>query len=319
MAGPLQYQPPALPTYFPSHPYPFKPNIEEGETPLLLTLPHDILLCICDFLDPASMAFFALTNKAIVGILGTICFKLRGNDRIIFLRILEPDFPDLLLCRHCPKFTLCNKRKSADFGFIDHRCFVLLGRFDFGVSGYSLLVSDVQQILNRHQFGPEFGFSVDAIEFRETGDRFPAPNAEYIRARIWADRLYLRVDTRTRFVRDDEDMKKTVIHRRRRFCGVVGDNNLNYISFQEFGTPFVRCSACLSEFRIKISRANEVEDTLCTTAWYKLGSVDNYFQTHWLRITFYTDDMEPEGISEKQAVYRRAFQRGLEKGKKVGV
>lgn len=186
------------------------------------------------------------------------------------------------------------------------------------MEGYSLLISDVQQILNRHQYGPEFGITVDDIEYRQTGDRFPFPHAEFARARIWADRLYLRVDTRTRFDRDDESMRTTAIHCRRDFCVDVFEHNLNYYSFQEMGTPFARCSACMSEFRIKICRVNEREDELRTTAWYKLGSVNNYFGTHWSKINTWSR-FEPEGISEEQAVYRLAFQRGLEKGREEGV
>lgn len=280
----------------------------------LYNVPTEIILCITDFLEPYEIACFALASKYMLVALGKRCFRLPQSDKQDLLEILQRDLPDKLLCRTCWRFPERHTHKSGERYCRDHICAQRRGRFDFGVNKYSLLLVDVQQILNRHQFGPEFGISVDDIEFQRKAafERFPLPYMEKIRARIWANRLYLRVDTRTVFDRDNEDMKKAAIHWPRVLCADVSGKKLNYDTLTEMGKPFARCTSCKAEFRIEISVANQLQDTLKVTAWYKLGSVWDIYGIHWSKIVV-RSGFEMKGISKKEAVLRKAFKRGLDK------
>lgn len=302
------------PSYTPVPHQQSTPKDKVNRLPPFQRLPVDLLLYIADFLKPAHLASLALSSKTLLNTLGTRCIELEDGHKQAFLKILEAQQPNRLLCRVCWKFHPRHHHKSGLPRCRDRSCDIVWGKFNFGIDGYSLLFSDIQQIMNRRRFGPKFGISVDDIGFRRSNElcRFPLPHTEIARATIWGGKLYLRVDTWTRFKASDQIMKMAAIYARHNFCGNISQSKLNYYSFIAMLTPFVRCPTCMAEFRIRVTRTNDLEDTLHKTAWYRLGFRWDHYGIQWRQINNTVSVTALEPITEKEAVCRWHFKLGLD-------
>lgn len=275
-------------------------------------LPPELIQHVATFIHPPSAALFGLSNKSILTAIGSKVFKLEKPHRLCCLEALESQLPNHLICHICVSFHPRRRRRSTVLVYREPTCFRESGVFQYGIREFSLLFSDVQQIMNRHRFGEKHGISVKDIAYRRTSNctRFPMLITETAEARISGGELLLRTDSRSQFHCYDRQLKMAAIYASHEFCPHASDTEMDLYTFTKSEKPFIRCSLCKTETRIRIRKFDTSYNELQITSWYTLGSCRDPFDPddpQWRAVT------EPAPLSslipstEEQAVCRRAF------------
>jgi hypothetical protein len=276
-------------------------------------LPPELIQHVARFLPPSSAAAFVLSNKHFLVALGNKYLKLEKSDRLCFLKTMEQQLPDHLLCHSCLSFHRRHRYRSSCGLQRESLCFRRSGVFHYGLRGnFTLLFSDVQQVMNHHRFGESHGFSAKEVNYRRTGklDRFSLFTTESAEVRISNNKLLLRTDSRIRFPLLDNQLKMVAIYAPLEFCPHLSDLELNLLSFSGRKKTFVKCSECKTETRIRTMAVTDAEDEIHTTSWYTLGSCWDSFDpddAQWKVLTGPVSPCSLIPIWEKQAVCRESF------------
>ena len=287
-------------------------------------LPPELIQHIAAFLQPSSASIFVLSNKHFLAILGTQFLKVKKPYKLQYLKAIQEQVPNHLICHACVSFHPRRAHRSGRGWFAEPKCFHEAGKFNYGLRGrFSLLFPDIQQIMNRRRFGENYGFSTKEISYKRAGKMETTHSwsgetscslsiEKTAEAKFSGNNLLLRTESRCKFPWFNAQAKMIAIYAPINFCPHISDKELNFSSFSRRKKTYAKCSVCDSEFRIKINHVDSFLKEVCTTSWYTLGSWRDPFDSdnlQWLALTTgrcYT--RRAIFIWEREATCRKAFE-----------
>jgi len=193
------------------------PRLDSEATKInLADLIPEVILCITDFLPKASVLCLGLCNKKLKELLFEKYRKLthlekkriededlghsyRPTELRQFLHLLSRDIPNHVDCHYCFKLHDAKKGNLVGAPFPERQVFDCLKNADtpryspWGIEGYQITFSHVQQIMKRHREGPAHGISLQhlsGIYVTYNEDQSLQTFARF-RPRIVSNRLFL--------------------------------------------------------------------------------------------------------------------------------
>lgn len=277
-------------------------------------LPPEMIQHIATFLQPSSVAVFVLSNKYFLAVLGTQFIKVEKPYKLQYLKAIQQEVPNHLLCHVCMSFHPRRRHRSGCSWLGEPTCFSESGVFSYGLRGnFTLLFPDIQQIMNHHRFGKRYGFSAQEISYTWFGkiSPFSVFTRESADAIIADDKLLLRTDSRCRYSWFSNQVKMLAVYAPIRFCPHLSDKDLNLFSFSKRQKTFAKCSVCNTEVRIQITPVGGSDSEVQTTSWYTFGSCRDpydYLPLQWMALT---EQSFTRGslkfIWERETVSRKAY------------
>lgn len=179
-------------------------------------LPVEIIQEIATYLPTSASASLVLTSRSMRYILGQhILEKLRteGDERHLFLSLLDKDLPKHFYCDECQNlhpvfgtegpFKSSFRRKKLAMWEMEHRdrlkCLKrdpLFGMKSLKINSYEVLQKDVCLALKRHHYGATYGIHLATF----LGHERKAWIVSIYQARIISDELFIHWETRAKIM-----------------------------------------------------------------------------------------------------------------------
>ncbi|KAK2740895.1 hypothetical protein FQN55_008594 [Onygenales sp. PD_40] len=299
------WRPPPAPT----------PVVKQNPNEPINKLPLDLIyyLGTSDYLPPADKASLALVCKnfwnvlngpkvlrrlgrATVGVGWIVNEEQVNQQRLDFLQRLEIRFPKRVLCYPCATFHRCRKpawcpawSPGYNLSYIS-RCDMQNGALRNADYQPILPFTLVQEIMNRHRYGDEYGYyPVTDLEFDSRLIYPRGRDARYsFRARIINDELVVKVDYAVLFRNDSPKDKADAWEWIFSQCKGLRRNWPEYradLRKQAKECRAFRCWECLAEARLIIDPAYSTKrGEVWLTKYINLGPCRTPFDPKWRRL-----------------------------------
>lgn len=272
------------------------------------TVPFEIILCILDYLPPASILSLALTCRYFHYRLCDQISSLQNRKvREEFLQMLERELAGRYFCYHCQKLHKRDRIWSRRYmhhgishGIYKSPCLgTFLTKTPFTMSS-TVGFNYARLVMNRHLFGPSHGYPLWILDSPEKDREFDGITVSWTRkARILDDELYFcsecTIKSDKRFIeplREFLNMKSSI-----RLCHhvlvtkeFIDEFELAHTVLQMLRVPIVAdrihtvalsCPQCLTDFSIGIWWTKKYGWTVSVAVYQCLGPCRSPYEWKW--------------------------------------
>ena len=269
----------------------------------LHVLPVEILQYISATLLPLdAAASLSLCNHSMLNLLGdealhSLRSQTHAVERTRFLKGLEKDCPDLLLCHHCSVLHPVNHNTGPDQDWDNDwsdepQCLQLDGLVKIG-NIYRIRFEDAYTLMRDYRLGRDYETKLEKLSVREDFDLPEVYHEEVVTATIVAGelRLHIQYTLRPRIDWDEDFIWDEFAYLCTHIEGYFDDSifvqalrcNLSHVD----GLPCVdckqikHCSECSTSFQVEVREPEDLVTEVKIDVWRDLGSCESPFDAKW--------------------------------------